>query len=755
MIGTTLSHYRILEQLGAGGMGVVYRAHDDRLERDVAIKVLPAGALADDAQRRRFHREALALSRLNHPGVATVHEFDREGGADFIVMELVAGDTLAARLKNGALPAEQVADFGIQIAEALEAAHESGVFHRDLKPGNIVVSEKGRVKVLDFGLAKLVQPGVDTRASTVLTAGDAVAGTLAYMAPEQLLGEAVDATSDVFSLGVVLYEMATGRLPWQQTLSTAMVNEILHATPEPPAAVRPDLPPFLEGIILAALEKSPAARTRTAAELAATLRAGPGAADARPRRPAAGPRAIAALAVLPLRNLSGDPDQEFFADGMTEALISRLAQIGSLRVISHTSVSVYKGVRKPLPAIAHKLKVDAVVEGSVVRSGDRVRVSAQLVEAASDRHLWSNTYDRPLGDVLDLHSEVSRAIVEELRAHLTPNERQRLSGARTVQPAAYEAYLRGRHFWNKRSPVGLAKGTAFFQESIDADPLYAPAWSGLADCYNLLGAFRWKPSREAFPLARAAASRALELDADLAEGHTSLGFVLQYYDWDWARADAAYRRAVDLNPGYVTARQWYADYLTGVGRIAEAFAEIERASELDPLSPVVGTSFGDTLYYARRYEEAIARYRRTLELDPGYRWARFNIGRTLQEMGRHDEAIRTFEGAHRDAGMSLEVSPMLAYAWAAAGQRARTEAMMPGILEWWRAGHVSPYSVANIYVALGDHDQAITWLERALEDRDRMMVSLGIHPRLDPLRGDPRFASLLERMNLTPIKLAP
>jgi len=753
MIGSTLSHYRIIEQIGAGGMGVVYRAHDDRLQRDVAVKVLPAGALADDAQRRRFHREALALSRLNHPGVATVHDFDREGGADFIVMELVTGETLAERLRSGGLPPGDVTDFGLQIAEALEAAHESGVLHRDLKPANIVITAKGRVKVLDFGLAKLVQAGVDTRATTLPTAGDAVAGTLAYMAPEQLLGEDVDAASDLFSLGVVLYELATGRLPWRQTLATALVNEILHATPEDPSILRPDLPPHLERIILKALEKDPALRYAAAADVAADLRAGSGPMDAAQPRPPQGGRAapaIASLAVLPLRNLSGDPEQEFFADGMTEALIARLAQIGALRVISHTSASVYKGVRKPLPAIARELSVDAIVEGSVMRAGDRVRISAQLVEAASDRHLWSNTYDRPLGDILDLHSEVSRAIVEELRAHLTPNERLRLSGTRPVHPAAYEAYLRGRFFWNKRSPVGLAKGSACFQESIDADPLYAPAWSGLADCHNLLGAFRWKPSREAFPLAHAAAARALELDPELAEGHTSLGFVLQYFDWDWARADAAYRRAIAINPGYATARQWYADYLTGLARLDDAFAEVERAVELDPLSPVVGTSHGDTFYYARRYDEAIARYRRALELDPAYRWARLNIGRTLQEMGRHDEAIRTYEEAHRDAGMSLEISPILAYAWAAAGERARAQAMLPGILEWWRAGHVSPYSVANIHVALGDRDQAFVWLERAFEDRDRMMTSLRVHPRLDSIRDDPRFASLLARMNLAP-----
>jgi len=753
MIGTTLSHYRILEQIGSGGMGVVYRAHDDRLERDVAVKVLPAGALADDAQRRRFHREALALSRLNHPGVATVHEFDREAGSDFIVMELVDGETLAARLKRGALPPEQVTDFGIQIAEALEAAHERGVLHRDLKPANIVVTGKGRVKVLDFGLAKLVQAGVDTRASTLPTAGDAVAGTLAYMAPEQLLGEEVDAGSDLFSLGVVLYEMAAGRIPWRQTLATAMVNEILHAAPAPPTDLRPDLPSHLERIILKALQKDLASRYQSAAAMAEDLRAGPGADDTAARRDrpdASAPAAITSLAVLPLRNLSGDPEQDFFADGMTEALIARLAQISSLRVISHTSAMAYKGVRKSLPQIAHELRVDAVVEGSVLRAGDRVRITAQLVEAASDHHLWSSTVDRPLGDILDLHSEVSRAITEELRPRLTPNERMRLAGTGSVRPAAYDAYLRGRFFWNKRTPEGLARAIAYFQESIDADPLYARAWSGLADCHNVLAAFRWRHPREAFPLAHAAAARALELDPELAEGHTSLAYALEYYDWDWQRSEDAYKRAIALHPGYGTARQWYGDFLTSLGRLDEAFPQILRAVELDPISPVVGNTHGDTYYYARRYEEAIAIYLRTLELDPDYTWARLNLGRALQQLGRHDEAIQALETAHRTAGIGLDDSAAIAYAWAAAGDRARAEAILARVIERWREGRVSPYSVANIYVALPDRDQAFVWLERALEDRDRMMVTLRVHPRLDPIRDDPRFGALLVRMNLAP-----
>ncbi|HKQ57418.1 MAG TPA: protein kinase [Candidatus Eisenbacteria bacterium] len=753
MIGATLTHYRILEQLGAGGMGVVYRARDERLERDVAIKVLPAGAIADEAQRRRFHREALALSRLNHPGVATVHDFDREDETDFIVMELVSGDTLAQRLAAGPLPVEQVTDFGIQIAEALEAAHENGVLHRDLKPSNIVITPKGRIKVLDFGLAKLVHAaGVDTRATTVPTAGDAVAGTLAYMAPEQLLGEEeVSAASDVHALGVVLYEMATGRIPWRQKLSTALVNEILRTTPAPPGGLRPGLPPALDRLILTALAKSPAGRQSSAAALAAGLKAVTQAPDTTGRidlAPRAGTPAIASLAVLPLRNLSGDPEQDFFADGMTEALITRLAQIGSLRVISYTSAMAYQGVRKPLPEIARELAVDAVVEGSVLRAGDRVRITAQLVQAASDEHLWSSTIDRPIGDILDLHSEVSQAIAEELRTRLTPNERVRLAGTRAVRPLAYDAYLRGRHFWNKRSPEGLARAVACFQESIDADPLHAPAWSGLADCYNVMGAFRWKRSRDAFPLAHAAAARALELDPDLAEGHASLGFALMYYDWDWQRADDAFRRSIALHPGYATGRQWYADFLSDLGRTDESFVEIQRAMELDPLSPVVGTGYGDTYYYARRYQEAIAAYQRTIDLDPAYRWARLNVGRALEELHRYDEAIETYEKALRDAGMTLDDSPALAHAWAASGRRERAEPILGRAIEGWHEGRVSPYSIATVFTALGDRDQAFTWFERAFEDRDRMMVSLRVHPRLDPLRDDPRFEGLLRRMGL-------
>jgi TolB-like protein len=604
--------------------------------------------------------------------------------------------------------------------------------------------------VLDFGLAKLVQAGVDSNATTLPTVGDAVAGTLAYMAPEQLLGEEVDAASDLFSFGVVLYEMATGKPPWRQTLATALVNEIVHSLPEAPTILRPELPAHIGWIIMKALEKKRSARYRSAEELMADLEAGELAAAAAPR-PRAGDSSVAhidSLAVLPLRNLSGDADQDFFAEGMTEALIARLAQIGSLRVISYTSTMAYRDVRKPVPQIGRELNVDAVVEGSVLRSGDRVRVTAQLVQAESDRPLWSNAFERPLGDVLDLQRDVSSAIAEELRTQLTPRERVGLAGARPVLPAAYEAYLRGRHFWNKRTPEGMSRAIASFQESIDADPLYAPAWAGLADCHNLLGLFRWQHSSEAFARAHAAAARALELDPDLAQGYTSLACALQYYDWDWPKADEAFRRAITLHPGYATARQWYADFLVGLARFDEAFVEARRAIELDPLSPAVGTALGDALYYARRYEESIERYQRILDLDPDYRWARMNVGRALQELGRHEEAIKIFEATHRAAGMSLSDSPMLAHAYAAAGDRARAAAMLPRVLEGWREDRVSPYSVANIYVALRDLDQAFAWLERAFEDRDRMMVNLRVHPRLDPLRADPRLASLLARMNL-------
>src|SRR5437867_2251544 len=752
MIGQTLSHYRILEQLGRGGMGVVYRSRDERLERDVAIKLLPEGALADPEARQRSRREALALSRLNRPAIATVHDFDSQDGIDFLVMEYVEGETLASRIAAGPLALDEVAAFGARIAEALEAAHEQGVVHRDLKPGNIMITRRGAVKVLDFGLASLLQTAERPAGGWVTTQTDVRLGTLPYMAPEQLLGKSTDSRTDLHALGVVLFEMATGTLPFKNPVSTALVYEIINDAPPRPTTLRPDLPAGLEESILRCLGKSPGDRYASARELAEALR--PDTA-ARPPEPVAR-RRIDSLVVLPLDNLSGDPEQEYFADGMTDALIAELARIGGLRVISRTSAMSYKRARKPLPEIARELRVDAVIAGTVLRAGDRVRINAQLIDAGADRRVWARTYQRDPSDILELQGEVAHAIADEIQLELSPEEQARLGARRAVHLGAYEAYLRGRFLWNQRSVSRVVKSIEYFQQAIAAHPDYALGHVGLADAYGILGANGDLPAGESFPKAKAAAMRALEIDPNLGEAHTSLAFVHLYHDWNWAAAEREFRIALALNPGYATAHQWYAEFLSALGRFDESIVEGRRAHELDPLSWLMHSTLGDMLYYARRYDEAIVQLRHALELGPGFNMLHFDLGRVYLEKGGHREAIEEYElGAKLETANPL-VHAGLAYAYAVGGRRDEARRILEALL----ASHGSPagqpsagrppgspWGIASVYVGLGDRDRALEWLERALEEQDRSMMHIKVHPRLDPLRGDARMASLLRRMN--------
>ncbi|MEO6462377.1 MAG: protein kinase, partial [Candidatus Eisenbacteria bacterium] len=557
--GTRLGPYEILAPLGAGGMGEVWRARDTRLEREVAVKVLPAATRGDDDARARFRREALALSRLNHPHIETVYDFGDEGGIDYLVLEYVPGETLAARLERGRIPEREAADLGAQAAEALAEAHERGVLHRDLKPGNIMVTTKGRVKVLDFGLAKLAETDDASRTVDVTMVG-ATIGTLAYMAPEQLLGSPVDARADLYALGVVLYEMTTGERPFQAALATALSNAILHGALAPPRTREPALSARVEAVILRALEREAPRRYQTAGEMAGELRrlaageATASAADA----PA---RGVTSIAVLPLENLSGDPAQEYFSDGMTEELIASLAQVRALRIISRTSVMRYKGQRRSIAEIAHELNVDAVVEGSVRRAGDRVRITAQLIDAATERHLWARSYERDMTEVLALQGEVAAAIVAEIQVTVTPQEATLLHDARAVKPEAYEAYLKGRYFIERRTEENLRQGLASLDEAVRLDPTLELAHVGVADAYNLMGFMTVLAPREAFPRAQAAARRALEIDPSSAEAWTSLAYGTLWHDWDIAGSERLFRKSIDLNARYSQAHLWFANVL--------------------------------------------------------------------------------------------------------------------------------------------------------------------------------------------------
>ena len=787
MIGQTLGHYRILEKVGAGGMGVVYRARDEQLERDVALKVLPSGTLDNEASRRNFRKEALALAKLNHPNIETVYEFATQDGMDFLVMEFVPGKTLADKLLNGALPEKEVVALGMQIAAALGEAHERGIVHRDLKPRNIAITAKGQAKVLDFGLAKLLRPPGGASTDTI-TDTQAIVGTLPYMSPEQLHGEAVDARSDIFTIGAVLYEMATNCRAFGERLPSRLVDTILHETPVTPRALNRRISTGLERIILKCLDKDPEQRYQSAKELLVDLRRLAEPASSRTNPPASIPKGrtkaartaayfvagllgltaivlglnaggwrtrlvgwtsppkIGSLAVLPLENLSHDPEQEYFADGMTEALITDIAKIGTLRVISRTSVMRYKGTKKPLSQIARELNVDAIVEGSVQHSGDRVRIDAQLIDARNDRNLWTESYQSDLGDVLTLQGNVARAVAGEVRAQLTPQESASLSKSQTVNPRAYESYLQGRYFWNKRTPGDLKAAIKSFNGAIEIDPSYALAYAGLADSYSLLSIYGEVSPREAMPLAKAAAKRALEIDDTVAEAQAALADIQWAYDWDSTKAEAGFRHALALNPNYASAHQWYAVFLSNHGRHGEALAEIERAREIDPLSLIIQANAGFDYYYARQYERAIENLQKAAEREPNFWVFHLMLGQTYLAMGRMPEATSEFETANSLSPENVRVSSMLGLAYAKTGRQAEARKRVDEMLSLSRKRYVSPALIAIVQIGLGENDKAFDWLNKACVDRSDWMIFLNTDPLFDPLRADPRFRDLLTRV---------
>ncbi len=758
MIDTVISHYRVLRRLGAGGMGVVYLARDERLEREVAIKMLNADALVNAATRGRFRTEALALSRLNHPGIATVYEFDHENGADFMVMEYVPGDTLATVAAAGPLSEARVRELGAQIADALAAAHAHGVVHRDLKPGNVVVTPDGRAKVLDFGLARVTTADFDATRSA--TAPLALVGTLAYMAPEQIAGGDIGPAADLHALGLILYELATGGRPYSGDTVAALLYAIANRPPVSPRKSHQELSEAFASTVLCALAKDPAQRHASARELAEELRnedkmagaprATSGGSAVPPRHEAGavpGARAaITSLAVLPLVNLSGDPAQEFFADGMTEALIASLAGIGALRVISRTTAMRYKDTALPVRDIARELGVQGVIEGSVQRSADNVRISVQLIDAVADRLLWAQQYEGTTAGVLELQAEAACSVAKEVSVQLTPREESRLRGPRVIDPRAYEAYLRGRFHWNRRTETEMRRGIAQFEQAIAIDPDYPQPYVGIADSYNLLGDMNAMLPHEAAAKSKAALARALELDPELGEAHTSLGSLQMFYDWDWKAARKSYDKALALQPGYPTAHQWYAELLSALGEFDRGIDEARRAYEMDPQAPIMGTTLGDSYFFARRYDEALAVLRHTIEIDPAFYQAINDVGRVLSQAGQYDEALEAFERARLISGANPLASVGIGYTLARAGRTAEARRVLEHLQAESSRRFVSAYAIAAILLGLGDNDQAIEWLERAFRERDRALVWVRVHPRLDPLRGDERFRSLERRV---------
>jgi TolB-like protein/thioredoxin-like negative regulator of GroEL len=789
--GTRLGPYEILSPLGAGGMGEVYRARDTRLGRDVAVKVLPAKFSQDADRLRRFEGEARAASALNHPNILTIHDFGMQESAPYVVSELLEGETLRERLAGEALPARRAVDYARQVAQGLAAAHEKGIVHRDLKPENLFVTRDGRVKILDFGLAKLTHAeppaGGQTSAPTVApdTEPGVVLGTIGYMSPEQVRGQAADVRSDIFTLGAILYEMLTGRRAFRGNSAVEAMNAILKEEPPEASKAGVEIPAPLERITRRCLEKSPEERFQSARDLAFALQEAatvsmPLAVSVSPPVPGrhplltrtrvaigialllviaaagvtilrkrifggVGPRRIQSLAVLPLDNLSRDPEQQFFADGMTEALITDLAQIRSLRVISRTSVMGFRATKKPLPQIGRELNVDAVLEGSVVKSGGRVRITAQLVEAPTDRHVWAKSYERDLRDVLALQSEVARAVAGEIRATLTPDEESRLARARPVDPQVHELVLRGRYtLSNAASEQDLRKAVSLFEQALAKDPANAAAYAGLAYCHIGFTDF-YLPPWETMPRAKAAALRALEIDETLADAHTALGGVSFAYDWNWTAAERELRRAIELNPNSAEARDYYALYLSDLGRSEEALAEIRKARELDPLSVMIHVDAINEFFSLHRYDEAVERGRMALELDPGNGNARVMLAIVLVQQGRLREAVAEAEKAIQ-SGDSPLVLATAGGVFPAAGDPGRARRILGELAEVSKKRYVCPYEIGVIHLALGEKDEAFRWLEKGFRDRSICMQGTRQDPRLEPLHGDPRYEDLLRRL---------
>jgi len=745
MIGRKLSHYKVLERLGAGGMGEVYRAHDDRLERDVAIKVLPNNVLANEESRRQFRREALALSRLNHPHIATVYDFDTDQGVDFLVMELVLGNSLADHLKREPLPEAEIVRLGSQIAEALEAAHEQGVIHRDLKPSNIMVTPKGQTKVVDFGLARLQEKGGQTLA-TASSGIQGVVGTLPYMAPEQLASGVIDARTDLYALGAVLYEMTTGRRPFEKDRIETLMFEILHGVPRPARSLRDDISQDLDRLIESCLRKDAGERPASAVAVIQTLRA-IGRPGSRGGNGESLREALPSLAVLPFENVSRDPAQEYFADGMTEALISELARLKALRVISRTSAMRYKGSQKALPEIARELNVSAILEGSALLVGKRVRVSAQLISARSDETLWADRYDGDLEDVLDLQSRVAEAVAKEIQVHVTPKEAKRLAKRQAaVNPEAHVEYLKGRHTAAATSPQAIELSLRYYDRALKLDPTFAPTWAGIAHCHVVRAERGMAAPAEAAPLARSAALKALELDDSLAEAYSALGEVA-ILDRDLPAAIRNLEHSIDLNPepgAYMALGNIY--YCTE--RHREAQEAMLAALHLDPVSMIIHTAVGDAYYYAREYERSLVYYQKAVEIDPRFDGAHTDLARSLEAVGRFEESRREYEEGRRLSGGVAGPHFGIAHLEISMGNTKEARRQLEELIAARSRRVVSAWGIAALHARLGDVDEAFRWLDVAVLDKATGLIFLRVHPRLDGIRQDPRYGALVRKLKL-------
>jgi eukaryotic-like serine/threonine-protein kinase len=780
-VGLELAHYRVVEKIGAGGMGEVYRAHDEHLARDVAIKVLPIGTLRDESARKHFHKEALILSQLNHPNVATIYDFDTQQGVDFLVMEYIPGITLSEKVAAGPLPEKEVLRLGLQLAEGLAVAHDHGVVHRDLKPGNLRVTSDGRLKILDFGLAKLWRPVTASATTESLSETQAMAGTLPYMAPEQLLGEEIDARTDLHAAGLVLYEMATGRYSFAEVERSQLIGAILRQAPTPPGQLNPHLSRELERIIGKCLEKEAEKRYQSAKELAIDLQRLARGDEARfpdverpgisglakigryktklaivaavavllgvagiflrtRMKPASDAARIPpSIAVLPFADMSPERNQEYFSDGLAEEVLNRLAQVPGLKVTGRTSSFQFKGKNEDLRVIGEKLNVATILEGSVRKQGNRVRITAELVKAADGFHLWSETYNRDLTDVFVVQDEIARSVAGSLKVMLLEGTTA-MPVTRSTNSEVYSAYLQGQYFLNREEKEDVEKAIAYYEQTIKLDSGYAPAWVGLAEARcRQLGA-GWVPAEEGYAKAREAAERALALDPNLADAHLVMMWIKAVW-WDWPGADASLQRARALEPGNVAVVRRAAWLATVLGRFEEAVVLSRRAVELDILNSASYSILGLATYRAGRLEEAVEAFKKAKELGPSD-YSDFFLARVYLVQAHPQEALAEIDH-HPVAWARLCV---LAIAYHALGRKKESDTALEELIAKHRSD--AAYQIAEVYAFRGETDRAFGWLERAYAQHDVGLAAVVRDPLLKSLEHDPRYAVFLKKMGL-------
>lgn len=735
--GTPFGHYRLGRKLGAGGMGEVFAALDGKLGRKVALKFLPASLTANTEMKARLFREARSAAVLNHPNIVTIYEIGEIDERPYLAMELVEGKTLHNLIGEGPIAIDKAITWGSQVADGLTEAHSKGVVHRDIKPSNVLIDRKERVKILDFGLAKLDDADPLTETGSTL-------GTVGYMSPEQVEGKPADTRSDIFSLGVVLYQMLTGKSPFVRGGAPATMYAIVHESPPRPSSLRADIPAAVERVIEKAMAKSPALRYQSAEEFGrdlATCRI----TSSEPTLPGDSQ----SIAVLPFVDMSPSRDQEYFCDGLAEELINALTRVQGLKVVSRTSAFQFKGQQTDIRKIGDQLGVRTVLEGSVRKAGDRLRITAQLVAVVDGMHLWSDKFDRTSDDLFAIQDEISATIVETLKMKLVPSERANLKKRSTQNLEAYDLYLQGRYFWNQRTHDGIKRGLACFEKAVVVDPEFALAYVGLSDALFIAYAYDFMSPAEAIPRAREAVSTALRLDPVSAEAYSSLASIQGYHDWNWVEAKKSFRKAIECNSQYATAHHWYAEILMLTGDAAEAQREFDLALELDPLSHIVNTMYGAYLYKAGRLDEAVASLQRAVELGSRIDTTYAFLGLTLLDSGRTDQGMACFDTmlalTHRNA-YSISLT---GFAASKIGDHERAKKLHLELHDKLKTEYVPPTLVSFTEWSVNRLDEARRWIDKSFEVHDLELVFL-VLPAFDEMRRDLHFAAIVRQMGLNP-----